>query len=72
MQAYAHKSGCAMSGLGDLGDLFKRLEEQSIPGGCDQCEATQTFETVSPGVHVLHVEHEDDCPAMRARSAEAN
>ncbi len=69
MLAYAHKSGWAMSGLDDL---LSRLGDEPVPGGCDLCNATQTFETVSPGVHVLHVEHEDHCPEMRARKAEEN
>lgn len=65
----AHSQGAEMS---PLDNLFGALEEQPIPGGCDECDAFQTVETVSPGVHLLQVHHDDRCPVLRAMKAEDN
>ena len=51
---------------------FSSLAGQKIPGGCDCCDAYQTLEEVAPGIHTLTVHHDDDCPFLRARQAEAN
>jgi hypothetical protein len=53
-------------------DLFSQVEDQPIPGGCDMCDAYQIVETVSPGVHVLNVHHDEECPILRASRSQAN
>ena len=54
-------------------DLFKNLKAgEQIPGGCDTCDAFQTIETLTPGVHVIHVNHDDWCPTLRAMKAMEN
>ena len=58
--------------MADLDDLFSQIEDEPIPGGCDQCDAYQTVVTVAPGVHSLTVHHDDWCPFLRAREAGAN
>jgi hypothetical protein len=55
-----------------LDDLFRKTEGRQIPGGCDQCDAYQVVETLSPGVHALNIHHEDDCPVLRASKAGTN
>lgn len=51
---------------------FDALAGQEIPDGCDQCEAYQTVESVSPGVWELTIHHEDSCPILRASRAGRN
>jgi hypothetical protein len=58
--------------MNPLEDLFSQIEDQPIPGGCDVCDAYQTVETLTPGVHSLTVHHDDWCPVLRARKADAN
>ncbi|MGO8870933.1 MAG: hypothetical protein ACLQPH_05930 [Acidimicrobiales bacterium] len=58
--------------MSPLDDLFSQLGDQQIPGGCDQCDAYQTMETVSPGVHMIRVHHDDWCPFLRAGEAGSN
>lgn len=58
--------------MGALEDLFGQIEDEPIPGGCDDCDAYQTMVTLAPGVHALTVHHDDWCPALRARNAETN
>ncbi len=55
--------------MSGLDDLFANLGERQIPGGCDSCDAYQTMEVVSPGVHVIRVHHDDWCPFLRAMEA---
>jgi hypothetical protein len=43
-------------------DLLAALDGARILGGCDDCNAYQTLEIVSPGVTVLAVHHDDTCP----------
>ena len=45
---------------------------QQIQGGCDLCSAYQTLGEESPGVYVLTVHHDDDCPVWRAMQAGSN
>jgi hypothetical protein len=52
--------------------FFDQIEDQPTPGGCSQCEAFQTVETVSPGVHIVRVHHDDWCPVLRATKSGAN
>jgi hypothetical protein len=54
-------------------ELFKNLKEgEQIPGGCDSCDAYQTVDTPTPGIHMITVHHDDWCPFLRARNAESN
>ena len=55
-----------------LDDLFEQIEDQPIPGGCERCDAYQTVESPGPGVHVIHVHHDDWCPLVRRSAAETN
>jgi hypothetical protein len=52
--------------MNPLDDLFRQAEANEIPGGCDQCEAYQTVESTSPGVHMIFVHHDDLCPILQA------
>jgi hypothetical protein len=45
-------------------DLFAQIEDQSIEGGCDCCNAVQVVKTISPGIFELTVMHDDWCPAI--------
>jgi hypothetical protein len=65
----AHSQGAEMSAFDEL---FKKIEGESIPGGCDQCEAYQIVEELSPGVHSLNIHHDDNCPVLRASRSKAN
>jgi hypothetical protein len=58
--------------MSELDDLFGEMKDRAIPGGCPSCNAFQTVETVEPGVHVIHVNHDDWCPEYRAMKAEVN
>lgn len=53
-------------------DLFEQMEDQPIPGGCERCEAYLTVESLSPGVHIIQVHHDDWCSFLRARGARSN
>lgn len=53
-------------------ELFREAEGKRIPGGCDQCEAYQIVESVSPGVWHLAIRHDADCPILRASRAGTN
>lgn|GEM_PF-1884895 len=53
--------------MSELDDLFRQTEDQPIPGGCDRCEAFQTVDSPTPGVHIIHVHHDDWCPFLRER-----
>ena len=52
--------------MNPLEDLLVQAEGTEIPGGCDHCDAYQTFETTSPGVHMVFVHHDDLCPILQA------
>jgi hypothetical protein len=55
-----------------LDDLFAQFGGGQIAGGCDECDAYQSLESVAPGVHALTVHHDDDCPVLRSLAAETN
>ena len=52
--------------MNPVDDLFSQIEAEQIPGGCDQCDAYQTFEETSSGVHMIFVHHDDLCPILQA------
>jgi hypothetical protein len=58
--------------MSELDDLFGELKDRAIPGGCDSCDAYQTVETLSPGINIIHVNHDDWCPVYRSMKAKAN
>jgi hypothetical protein len=59
--------------MSPLDELFKNLDGgEHIPGGCDRCNAYQTVETPEPGIHLLHVHHDDWCPFLRSIDAGSN
>jgi hypothetical protein len=58
--------------MGVLDDLFGQIEDRPIPGGCDECDAYQTVESPEPGIHLIHVHHDDWCPRLRAMKARGN
>jgi hypothetical protein len=65
----AHSKGVGVSGFDEL---FKKVDGEQIPGGCDHCDAYQTVKVVSPGVHEIQVSHDDWCPVLRAIQAGEN
>jgi hypothetical protein len=52
---------------GTVDNLFSALVGKQIPGGCGECDAYQTMRQEQPGVWMLVVHHDDDCPSYRAR-----
>jgi hypothetical protein len=40
------------------------LEGAELPGGCDKSDAYQTVEPAVPGVWILHVHYDPDCPVL--------
>jgi hypothetical protein len=55
-----------------MSDFFTALAGKELDGSCDRCDAYQTVETVSPGMHMIRVHHDDWCPFLRAMNAETN
>jgi hypothetical protein len=68
MRAHS-KVGVEMTGFDEL---FRRIEGEQIPGGCDRCDAYQTVEIESPGMHVIRIHHDDWCPVLKAMQAGEN
>jgi hypothetical protein len=58
--------------MSDLDDIFGELHDRAIRGGCDSCSAFQTVETLEPGIHVIHINHDDWCPLYRSMKAQGN
>jgi hypothetical protein len=58
--------------MSTIHDLFARLGDRQVPGGCDRCDSYQTLSEELPGLYALTVHHDDDCPTWRAMNAEAN
>ena len=58
--------------MSDLDDIFSQIENQQIEGGCDMCDAYQIVETLEPGIHVIHIHHDDDCPILLASRSRTN
>lgn len=56
----------------DFHDLFRQLAGEPIPGGCEYCDADRLLDELGPGMHVLTIRHDDDCPFLRSRKAKAN
>ena len=48
----------------DLESLATSIAGLRIPGGCDDCDAYQTFQKVG-GVYLLTVHHDETCPTYR-------
>ena len=53
-------------------DFFSQDKDRPLPGGCEICDAYMTVEIPAPGIHLLHVHHDDDCPVLRSKSARSN
>jgi hypothetical protein len=47
-----------------LVNIFGPLDGERVPGGCDSCNAYQTVRAEVPGVWVVDVFHDDDCPVL--------
>lgn len=58
--------------MADLEELFSQIEDQPVPGGCDQCGAYQTVTVDEPGIFRVIVHHDSWCPFFKARKAEGN
>lgn len=43
-------------------DFIKHLDGARVPGGCEYCEAYQTAETDTFGIHHIEIHHDDWCP----------
>ncbi|MGA8724138.1 MAG: hypothetical protein WB565_03800 [Acidimicrobiales bacterium] len=54
-----------------LDQVLGALAGQSLPGGCDDCNAEQTIAQISPGVWTMTVAHDDDCPFLRTQVGKA-
>jgi hypothetical protein len=52
-----------------IAELLGSMDGTVIPGGCDQCNATQHMKTMANGVFMCEVRHDDNCPVLlRGRS----
>ncbi len=49
-----------------LDRLLGDLAGQTVPGGCEDCDADQTVSQHHPGVWLLTVAHDDGCPILAA------
>jgi hypothetical protein len=50
--------------------MLAALDGAQIPGGCDHCDAYQKVTAHAhglPGIHMISVFHDDDCPWYLAR-----
>lgn len=52
-----------MTTLPDLTDFFAKQAKQ-VPGGCDSCNAYQTFDVQGPGLVFGTVHHDNWCPVL--------
>jgi hypothetical protein len=50
-------------------ELFKKVGEQRIEGGCDDCSAFQRLVKDEDGIWVLTTFHDNTCPYLLARKA---
>ena len=46
-------------------DLLSGMIGGQMPGGCEKCDAYQKLTEQSPGVFLMNVYHDDDCPELR-------
>jgi hypothetical protein len=55
-------------------DIFKRAENQSIPGGCPCCDAVQIVrrDLNVEGIWHLEIQHDEGCLYMLARKSGTN
>jgi hypothetical protein len=53
------------------GDSFFRAipDDIRIPGGCDDCDAYQSFDSSQAPSYRITVHHDDTCPAYRAMNS---
>ena len=53
------------------GDSFFQAtpDDVRIPGGCDDCDAYQTFDRSLAPIYRLVVHHDDTCPWLAQREA---
>lgn len=51
--------------------ILDQLLGQRIAGGCDHCDAYQTFDD-DQGIYVLTVHHDDDCPILTPQTRSAS
>ena len=42
------------------------LDGLRVPGGCEDCDAYQTFDSSQAPIYRITVHHDDTCPAYRA------
>jgi hypothetical protein len=49
-------------------EQLEAVAGRTLPGGCETCAAEQTVvrHPVLRNVFVLQIEHDDDCPTLRA------
>jgi hypothetical protein len=47
-------------------------DEQRIPGGCDDCDAYQTFDRSQAPIYRLLVHHNPTCPWLRQHEKSAS
>jgi hypothetical protein len=48
-------------------EVLASLAGQTMPGGCEDCDATQTVaqDPIASNLFVLKIEHDDSCPNYR-------
>lgn len=52
-----------------LDNLAVRFAGKRVPGGCEDCDAYQTFEREADGTYAVRVHHDDTCPWLNARTS---
>lgn len=50
-----------------LRKLAADLAGAVLPGGCNRCDAEQVLTEELPGVFILTIRHDDDCPVLAAK-----
>jgi hypothetical protein len=53
-----------------LVNLLGSLDGARFPGGCDSCNAYQTVCSEAPGVWLLDIFHDDECPFFKAEGGQ--
>ena len=65
--SHSGAKSCAPAGdpNGTPASVLDAMTGHRMTGGCDDCDAYQTITQHTPGVYMLNVWHDDDCPELR-------
>jgi hypothetical protein len=46
-------------------DRISSKPQNKIPGGCEHCDAYQTFGVLKEGIYQMNIHHDDWCPTLQ-------